>query len=163
MTDHAASQAVPVFAPLRGLVRPRGGSLRSGAQSGLSAMLLVTGFWLWLRPGVGPVLWLHLVGGAGLAGSILPWLCHHVPRGLALSRRRSFTLTSWALLAGWLVLILSGLAMALPAALWLAGQVWFPPRAVTEALSFVHFWAAWIALAGLVLHLGMRHWAWGRR
>jgi hypothetical protein len=160
---HAASQPVTAFARARGFPRPRGerkhgGSLRSGAQSGLSAALFVSGLWLWLRPGAGAVLWLHLAGGAVLAGALLPWLAVHVPQGLARSERRAFTLASWALLAVWLVLLLSGLAMALPAALWLAGTVWFPPRAVTEALSFAHYWSAWASLAGLVLHLWMRHW-----
>lgn len=155
---HAASQPATAFARRRGLPRPQGGSLRSGAQSGLSALLFVSGLWLWLSPGAGMVLWLHLAAGAGLAAALLPWLAAHVPQGLARSERRAFTLASWALLAAWLVLLISGLAMALPAALWIAGGVWFPPRAVTEALSFAHYWSAWPAAAGLVLHLWMRHW-----
>lgn len=156
--DHAARQPVTAFAGPRSIPRPRGGSLRSGAQSGLSAALFVSGLWLWLSPGAGAVLWFHLAAGAVLAGAILPWLAAHVRKGLARSGRRAFTLVSWALLAAWIVLLLSGLAMALPSALWLAGAVWFPPRAVTEALSLVHYWSAWPALAGLVLHLWMRHW-----
>lgn len=155
---HAASQPVTAFAPARSFSRPRGGSLRSGAQSGLSAALFVSGLWLWLSPGAGAVLWFHLAGGAVLAAALLPWITAHVRRGLARSERRAFTLVSWALLAAWLVLLVSGLAMALPAALWFAGAVWFPPREVTGVLSFAHYWSAWPALAGLVLHLWMRHW-----
>ncbi|WP_413870678.1 hypothetical protein [Albidovulum sp.] len=157
MTD-AALQPASGFARGRSLPRHRGGSPRSGAHSGLAAALFVSGLWLWLRPGAGAVLWFHLIGGVALAGAILPWLTAHVRRGLLRSERWLFTQVSWALLASWLVMILAGLLMALPAALWLAGPVWFPPRAVTAMLSLAHFWGAWLSFGGLLLHLGMRHW-----
>lgn len=144
------------MAPAR--ARPQGGSLRSAAQSGLTAALFVTGLWLWLAPGAGMVLYAHLLGGLVLVAALVPWLVLHVPAALAKSRRRLFANLSWVLLAVWLVLMASGLAMAVPAATWLAGRVWFPDRLVTEALSLLHFWASWPAMAGLVLHLGMRHW-----
>jgi hypothetical protein len=158
MTSHAATPAPSRLAPARGLSRPRGGSLRSGAQSAAFAALFVSGLWLWLWPGAALVLWLHLAGGAVFAAALLPWLLRHVPRGLALSQRAVFTQGAWALLAIWLILLASGLVMALPVALWATGLVWFPPREVTEALSFAHFWSAWLAALGLVVHLGMRHW-----
>lgn len=145
-----------------------GGTLRSGAQSGLIAALFVSGLWLWLAPGSGAgsgsgavsglVLYAHLAGGLVLVAALAPWLAAHVPAALAKSRRRLFSSLSWALLSVWLVLAVTGLAMAVPAAIWLTGRVWFPDRSVTEALSLLHFWASWPAMAGLVLHLGMRHW-----
>lgn len=164
MTTGQAVPGRPV--PCRGtdasLPRPRGGSLRSGGQSALFAALVVTGLWLWRVPRAEVVLWAHLAGGAVLTAGLVPWLAGHVRSGLAKSRRRLFTQLSWALLALWVALIVSGLALALPAALWWAGRVWFPAGAVTGALSALHFWATWPALAVLIAHLGMRHWNGGR-
>ena len=160
--EQAASQPpMPIMST--GFPRPRGGSRRSAAQSAVIAALFVTGLYLWLRPQDTLVLWLHIVGGVALAAALAPWLACHVPAGLAHSERVAFTLSSWVLLGSWLVLLGSGLAMAAPAALWLAGRVWFPPRAATEAFSFVHFWISWLAMAGLILHLAMRHWVRARR
>ncbi len=164
MTSHAATPApshlAPAFAPVRSAFRPRAGSLRSGAQSAVFAALFVSGLWLWLWPGAVLVLWLHLAGGVAFAAALLPWLLRHLPHGLALSQRTAFTQSAWALLATWLILLVSGIVMALPVVLWAVGLVWFPPREVTEALSFAHYWSAWLAALGFVVHLGMRHWVW---
>jgi hypothetical protein len=132
-------------------------------QSAGFITLLLSGLQIWLGPGDGTVLWLHVVGGLVLLALLLPWVLRHVPRGLAHSQRTVFTQASWALLASYLIVFASGLVMALPALVWFAGPVWFLPRPVTGALSFVHFWASWLALGGLVLHLALRHWVWGRR
>lgn len=136
----------------------RGGSLRSAAQSALIAMLFASGLWLWLDPRSSLALWLHVVGGVWLAAALAPWLWRHVIEGLARSERPAFTQSSWALLAVWIVLLASGLAMAAPAVVCFAGRAWFPEREVSDALSLVHFWSSWLAAAGLGLHLAMRHW-----
>ena len=138
--------------------RPHGGSRRSGAHSALVAGLFVSGLWLWMQPQAGIVLWAHLAAGAVLTPLLGSWLVRHVPRGLAASERPSFTRLSWALLGLWAALLVSGLALAVPALLWFSGWIWFPAREASEALSFIHFWASWLAVAGLVLHLSMRHW-----
>lgn len=152
------SQPAPSHARTRSLRRPRGGTLRSGAQSALVSGLFVSGLWLWAQPQAEAVLWTHVAGGLVLIAALAPWLVGHVRNGLAKSGRRLFTHLSWALLALWVTLLASGLAMAAPALIWFAGRVWFPARAVTEALSLVHYWASWLALGGFILHLGMRHW-----
>ena len=115
--------------------RPRGGTWRSAIQSIAFAALFVTGLDLWLTGQQRLVLWAHVLIGLGLL----------------------------ALLACWLVLLTSGIVMALPGALWMVGLVWFPERPVTETLSLIHFWASWLAMGGLILHLTMRHWGrkWG--
>lgn len=147
--------------PARNHGRPRGGSLRTSLQSALFMLLLCSGLVLWLRREDAAVLWLHVGGGLGFLALFAPWIGPHLKSGLAHSRRPAFTQVSWALLASWLILLASGLLMALPALLWLAGSVWFPPRAVSGALSFLHYWSSIPGMAGLLLHLGMRHWVWG--
>lgn len=138
--------------------RPCGGSLRSVAQSAGFAALFASGLYLWLWPGDSLVLWMHLLGGVLLAMVLSPWLWRHIPHGLAHSQRRVFTLLSWGFLASYLAVLVTGLAMAVPAAIWLLGRIWFPARGVTALLSFLHFWAGWLAAAGVLLHLIMRHW-----
>ncbi|WP_166329227.1 hypothetical protein [Paracoccus xiamenensis] len=137
--------------------------MRSGIQSLAFAALFVSGLDLWLSGQQRLVLWAHLLIGLGLLVFLVPWLTRHVPTSLRQSRRRAFTNLSWALLACWTLLLGSGLVMAVPALLWLGGIVWFPQRPVTEALSLIHFWSSWLAAGGLVLHLTMRHWVWGRK
>jgi len=66
------------------------------------------------------------------------------------------------LLAAFVLVLATGLAMALPVLVWIAGIVWFWPREVTELLSLLHLWGSWAAGVGFVLHLGLRHWAWGQ-
>ena len=137
--------------------------MRSGAQTLAFAALFVSGLDLWLTGQQRLVLWAHLLTGLGLVVFLAPWLIRHIPAALGHSQRRAFTNLSWALLACWLALLISGLVMAVPALLWGAGVVWFPERPVTEALSLVHFWSSWLAAGGLILHLAMRHWgqSWG--
>lgn len=163
----AASQSVSVHSLPQGATRYSGGSLRTYAHSLLSAGLFVTGLALWLWPSGAAsqamVLWAHLGAGAALIGLLLPWLLRHVTRGLRLSQRRTFTLSSWALLALWIVLVLSGLVATFPAVLWAFGPVWFPAREASGWLSFLHFWSSWLAMAGLGLHLAQRHWVWGAK
>lgn len=158
----AASQPAVTRPVIKSPPRLRRGGRRSAAHSLLIAALFTSGLSLWLRPADTPVLWAHLMVGGLLTAALLPWLWHHVPQGLGQSRRRLFTQTSWALLAIWLVLIISGLAMALPAVLWFAGLMWFAPRETGELLSFLHFWSSWAGMAGLGLHLALRHWVWGQ-
>lgn len=158
---HSASQSTLPLGVARSMSRGRGGSLRSGLITALFSGLFVSGLFLWLWPQDSAVLWLHLLTGTGLMALLAPWLVRHIPAGLIKSKRTQFTQLSWGLLAVWLALIGSGLAMALPAVLWLAGLVWFPTREVSGVLSLVHFWGSWIAMGGLVLHLGLRHWVWG--
>ncbi len=152
MKGPAASHPAPI-APA--FARPRGGTLRSGVQSLAFAALFASGLDLWLAGQQRLVLWAHLLVGLAL---LAPWLARHIPKALRQSRRRAFTNLSWALLAVWVALIGSGLAMAVPALLWLGGLIWFPERPVTELLSLIHFWSSWLAAAGLVMHLAMRHW-----
>lgn len=141
-----------------GYGRPRGGSRWSAVLSAGFAGLFVSGLYLWLWPGVTAVVLAHVAGGVAVTVTLAPWLARHVPRMICHAQRPGFTWTSWTLLAIWIALILSGLVMAVPAGLWLLGHVWFPPREWTEWLGFVHFWASWAAMAGLVVHLAMRHW-----
>lgn len=158
---HTASHAgFPVEAS-RSPARPRGGSRRSGVITALTSALFVSGLFLWLWPQDSAALWLHLLGGVLLLALLGPWLLQHVSAGLGKSQRRRFTQLSWALLAVWVALVGTGLAMAIPAALYFAGLVWFPTREISELMSLVHFWASWIGIVGLVLHLGLRHWVWG--
>ncbi|MDV7270800.1 hypothetical protein RYZ20_07785 [Thioclava sp. A2] len=145
--------------------RHGGGSRRSYFLSLLISGLFITGLAIWLWPqGAAShalVLWLHLAAGGVLAGLLLPWLWTHVPRGLCTSQRRVFTQSSWVVLGFWSVLLVSGMVAALPAIIWGVGLVWFPPREISDGLSFVHFWSSWGAVAGLGLHLAQRHWVWG--
>ena len=141
---------------------PRGGSLRSGIQTALFAALLVSGLALWLWPQDAIVVLAHLVGGLVLLVLLVPWLVRHLPVGLAHSQRRGFTLLSWALLAAFVAVLATGAAMSVPVLAWIAGLVWFWPREVTELLSLLHLWGSWAAGIGFVLHLGLRHWAWGQ-
>ena len=141
---------------------PRGGNLRSGIQTALFAVLFVSGLALWLWPQDAIVVLAHLAGGLVLLVLLVPWLVRHVPFGLAHSQRRGFTLLSWTLLATFVLVLATGLAMAVPVLVWVAGIVWFWPREVTELLSFLHLWGSWAAGIGFVLHLGLRHWAWGQ-
>lgn len=136
--------------------------MRSAAHSIAFAALFVSGLDLWLAGQQRLVLWAHVLIGLGLVLSLAPWLIGHIPVSLRQSRRRVFTNLSWLLLACWVALIGTGLIMAVPGILWLAGVVWFPERPVTETLSLIHFRASWLAIGGLVLHLTMRHWVWGR-
>jgi len=158
MLERASGQ--PCVALSNATISPchHGGSLRSGFHSALIATLFASGLWLWLAPQSSLALWLHVLGGIVLSAALAPWLWRHVREGLARSERQAFTLSSWALLAVWIVLLVSGLAMAAPAAWWFAGRVWFPEHEVSDALSLLHFWGAWFAVAGLGQHLLMRHW-----
>lgn len=163
----AASQPASVHMVAQGSLRWSGGSLRTYLHSLLMAGLFVSGLVLWLWPDRAPasalVLWAHLAAGFVLAALLLPWLWGHVTQSLRLSQRRVFTQSSWALLALWLVLILSGLLASLPAIVWFVGRVWFPAREISESLSFLHYWSSWGAMAGLGLHLALRHWVWGNK
>lgn len=138
--------------------RLRGGSLRSATLTAGFAALFVSGLFLWLLPGSAPVILAHAAGGLVVTAMLVPWLLRHVPRMICHAQRPAFTWTSWVLLGLWVVLMLSGLAMTLPAGLWLVGLVWFPAREWIEGLGLVHFWSSWAAMAGLGLHLAMRHW-----
>lgn len=159
--EQAASQLhQPAMIKMKTFPRPVGGTLRSGLQSAGYAALFASGLYLWLWPDASLILWLHLVLGLGLLALTSVWLVRHVPAGLAHSQRPVFTWLSWGLLAAFVIVMLSGAVMSLPALVWLSGSVWFPAREVTETLSLLHFWGSWIALPGLVLHLAMRHWAW---
>ncbi|MBA4492052.1 hypothetical protein [Paracoccus sp. S1E-3] len=160
MRGPATSHPAPIARPFP---RPRGGTARSAVQSIAFAALFVTGLDLWLTGQQRLMLWAHVLIGLALLVMLAPWLARHIPTGLGHSQRSGFTILSWALLVCWLALLGSGLFMALPAGLWLAGVVWFPQRAVTETLSLVHFWSAWLAMGGLFLHLTLRHWGrpWG--
>lgn len=158
MIQQAMRQSRFALAGATSFPRKRGGSLRSGVHSAIIAVLFVSGLWLWLDPRSSIVLWLHVMAGIALTVTLAPWLWRHVLEGLAKSERRGFTQFSWMLLTVWILLLTSGLAMAVPAALWFAGRVWFPENEVSHALSLVHFWSSWLAAAGLGLHLAMRHW-----
>ncbi len=158
MTDRAIFQSGAVPAEAGPRPHPRGGSLRSGGQTALIAALFASGVWLWLDPDAGAVLWLHAASGMALAAVLLPWLWGHVGQGLVKSERSLFTSTSCLLLAVWALLLLTGLVMLLPAFVWFVGWIWFPDRAMSGALSMIHLWTSWPAIAGLVLHLSMRHW-----
>lgn len=148
----APSRAQPAPRP------PRGGTLWSGLLTAGFAGLFVSGLFLWLWPGSALVTLAHVAAGLAVTVAMVPWLARHVPRAICHAQRPGFTAASWALLAVWVLLLLSGVAMAVPVLVWVAGPVWFPPREVTEALSLVHFWASWVAMAGLLLHLALRHW-----
>lgn len=138
--------------------RPRGGTTWSGVLSAGFAGLFVSGLFLWLWPEAQAVILVHVVAGLVATVALVPWLLRHVPRAICHAQRPGFTAGSWALLAVWVMLLGSGIGMAVPMLVWLAGRVWFPAREITEALSLVHFWASWLGMAGLLLHLALRHW-----
>ncbi len=136
----------------------RGGTLWSGVLSAGFAGLFVSGLFLWLWPGAQLVIFLHVIAGLVATVALVPWLARHVPRAICHAQRPGFATGSWGLLAIWVVLLGSGLGMAVPMLVWLAGLVWFPAREITEALSLVHFWSSWLGMGGLLLHLAVRHW-----
>lgn len=137
-----------------------GGSIRSALLSAAFMALFVSGLFLWLHPGEGAILILHLFGGIAFTATLIPWLFAHVPQGLARSQRHSFTVLAWLLLAAYVLVLGGGLIMAVPAILWLFGPVWFLPRDVSAVLSWLHFWGSWLAVVGLLAHLTLRHWQW---
>lgn len=143
--------------------RPVGGTRRSATLSALFAALLASGLVLEWGPWGGAaaraaLVLAHVAGGLGFVALFAPWALHHIRTARAKSQRPLFSLLGWGLLAKYIAVLATGLLMALPPALWLAGQVWFWPMAATRLLAFLHLWLSLAAAAGLVLHLTMRHW-----
>lgn len=160
MTALALSSRPALPRPARQWV---GGTRQSGMMTALFAALLVTGLVVEWGPegGAGAraaLVVAHVAGGLGFVALLGPWVLRHARLAPVKSQRRLFSLLGWALLAKYLVVLTTGLAMALPPALWLVGQVWFWPIAVTRVMAFLHLWLSLGAAAGLVLHLTMRHW-----
>lgn len=136
----------------------RGGGARPALLSLGFAALFASGLFLWLVPDAGLVVIAHLAVGLLFVVALAGWLAGHVRQGRGKSQRRSYSAAAWGLLALYGLVLGSGLAMAAPAALWLAGRVWMLPDQATAILSFAHFWGSWLALSGLLVHLAMRHW-----
>ena len=109
------------------------------------------------------VLITHLLVGLAFVALLLFWIIGHVRRGLVLSERRSFTWLSWGLLTKYLLVIGTGLLMAVPPGLYLFGKIWFWSFEATYVLTFIHLWVGIAAALGMVEHLGMRHWRWTGR
>jgi hypothetical protein len=104
------------------------------------------------------VLWAHIAAGLGFLGVFLSWIRSHVVRGLDHSQRPIFVWLSWLLLGTYVVLVVTGLMMVLPTAVFLGGGIWFWRFETTGILTFLHLWSAFAAAAGLLLHLVLRHW-----
>jgi hypothetical protein len=163
MSDHGtiAEPACRRFDQEYGPKRP--GLRRARLLSVLFAVLFATGLHLeflaarnWNAGEM--VLWVHIVAGLAFLAVLLSWAGPHVARGLGHSQRPLFVWLSWLLLAVYLVLAVTGLMMVLPMAVFLAGGVWFWRFETTAILTFLHLWGAFLAMAGLVLHLALRHW-----
>ncbi|TFH87660.1 hypothetical protein EQG41_06170 [Billgrantia azerbaijanica] len=141
----------------------KGGSAYSATLTAAFALLTLSGLYLeflaashWAAGKL--VLVLHLLGGALFTLALAPWLLSHVRSGPARSQRRLFTLLGWALLGKYLVVIATGLLMALPPALYLLGHIWFWRFETSDLLSFLHLWFSIAAALGVVTHLTLRHW-----
>ncbi|MDM8347413.1 hypothetical protein P8H27_00650 [Pseudomonas sp. sp1636] len=104
------------------------------------------------------VLLVHLLMGLGFSALFVAWISNHVRAGLFSSQRPLFTWLSWLLLGKCTLILLSGLLMALPAALYLGHVIWFWSFETTAVLAFLHLWAAILGGLGLLLHLLLRHW-----
>lgn len=153
-TPAAASPAAPAR---------RGGAGASAMLSALFAALLGSGLELeWGPEGVGvagaALILAHVVAGGAFAALFAPWTLRHIRLATAKSQRRLFSVLGWALLVKYLVVLATGLVMALPPALWMVGQIWFWPMAATRLLAFLHLWLSLAAALGLILHLTLRHW-----
>jgi len=104
------------------------------------------------------VLLAHLLLGLVFAVLLAGWIGQHVRSGLRSSQRPAFTWLSWLLLGKCVLLLLGGVLMILPVALYLSGVIWFWSFETTELLAFLHLWAAYLAGIGLLAHLLLRHW-----
>lgn len=104
------------------------------------------------------VLWGHIAASLGFLGVFLSWVGPHVLRGLDRSQRPLFLWLSWLLLGTYVALIVTGLMMVLPIAVFLGGGIWLWRFETTGILTFLHLWGGFAAAAGLLLHLALRHW-----
>lgn len=104
------------------------------------------------------VLLAHLLVGLIFTALFLSWIGGHLVRGLPRSQRPVFTGLSWLLLAKFALIVITGLMMALPTAVYLAGGIWFWSFQATHVQTFLHLWTSLAAAAGLLAHLAMRHW-----
>jgi hypothetical protein len=104
------------------------------------------------------VLWCHVGLGILFTCVFAGWIGSHVGRNLAHAQRTLFSWSSWLLLADYVVVLATGLAMVLPTSLYLGGHVWFWRFETTGILTFLHLWSAVAAVPGLLLHLALRHW-----
>lgn len=104
------------------------------------------------------VLFVHLCLGLAFTILLAFWIGRHVRSGLRSSQRPAFTWLSWLLLGKCVLLLLGGLLMTLPVALYLGGVIWFWSFETTDLLTFLHLWAACLASIGLLAHLLLRHW-----
>lgn len=141
----------------------KGGSVYSAILTVCFTLLLFSGLYLEFFAAshwnVGKlVLAGHLLGGAFFILVLTPWLVNHVRSGPTRSQRRLFTVLGWLLLGQYLTVIVTGLLMALPAALYLLGYNWFWRFETTHLLTFLHLWLSIAAALGLVVHLTLRHW-----
>lgn len=141
----------------------RPGVRRALVLSLLFAALLGTGLHLEFLAGRNwnageAILLAHLAAGLIFTALFLSWIGGHVVLGLPRSERPAFTALAWFLLAKFALVVLTGLMMALPTAVYLAGKVWFWSFEATSILTFLHLWGSFAASAGLVAHLAMRHW-----
>lgn len=127
------------------------------------AVLLGTGVYIeflagWHWNAGEAVLLLHIVLGLVFVAMFLFWFTTHVRQGLPKSQRPLFTWLSWMLLAGYALVLVTGVIMIIPSAVFLAGWIWFWRFETTHVLTLVHFWSALAAAAGLVAHFYLRHW-----
>ena len=142
----------------------RPGIRRALVLSLLFALLFGTGLHLeflaarnWNAGEVG--LLAHLAVGLVFVALFVSWIGGHVARGLPRSQRPVFTGLSWLLLVKFVLVLVTGLMMALPTALHLAGRLWFWSFEATHVLTFLHLWGSFVAAIGFLAHLAMRHWA----
>lgn len=141
----------------------RAGVRRALALSLLFAALFGTGLYLeflagWNWTAGEAVLVAHLLGGLAFTALFLSFIGGHVARGLPRSERLLFSALSWLLLAKFILVVATGLLMALPTAIYLAGGLWFWSFEATHRLTFLHLWGSFAAVAGFLGHLTMRHW-----
>lgn len=162
--QHDVLQARSMSAPgstRHGAARPGRG--RAIVLSAGFAILFATGLHLELfatynwRAGE-LVLWCHIGLGLVFTAFFANWIGSHVGRNLAVARQSLFFWSSWLLLADYVAVLATGLAIVLPTALYLGGHVWFWRFETTSILTFLHLWGAVAAAPGLLVHLALRHW-----
>lgn len=150
-------RAVTVRVPNRLAVR------RTSLLTILFAVLLGTGIYIEFLAARNwnageAVLVLHIVLGLVCVAVFASWIGPHVLHGLPKSQRPLFAWLSWLLLASYLLVLGTGLAMIIPLASFLSGRIWFFQFDTTHELTFLHLGSALLAAAGIFSHLLLRHW-----
>lgn len=104
------------------------------------------------------VLGVHLAAGLLATALFVAWQIEHMTKGLRLARSRAFLVVSWLYFALYVVLLTSGVAIAAPFLLYLAGFVWFYKFETTDLIAKLHLYLAVTTTVCFFAHLLMPHW-----